>query len=604
MSSTNIHNKKNDDALLYAHQFLEEAKEEEMEATALEDSSAMPPQNAKKEKYVGSGKEVPFVDEAKVEYRDQKKKAAFVSPEDDKDLSDVFVPALSSTAASPRGAMAAPSHTPGTPGAFLVRGQDFIPQQDSLILEDHGQLEHETLFKAVLVDDTKIASAFVVDLQAERKAQNRRQGRNTLMFILAIGILAAVIAIPIQLTRPKPSASRTLAPSDNPSASPSQSAIGFLAGQSLDNEAALSTPGSSQERALTWLKQSTLNNSPRDYTFLQFYALAVFNYATGDLLRLSSKSWFPNNGTDSEYGFCDWDYITCKNGINITHLKPSESQLNGSLLPEIGLLTSLMYVDLSMNAFNGTIPTEIGLLTSLNYLDLSVNTFTGTFPTEIGLLTSLTHLSLSFNIFTGTLPTEIGLLTSLTNLNWSDNSFNGTLPTEIGLLTSLTTLSLSQNNFTGTLAREFGLLTSLTALDLFFNIFNGTLPTEIALFTNLTFLDLSFNTFTGTIPTEIGLLTSLTTLSLYSNIFTGTLATEFGMLRRLSILELYSNNFTGTLSSEIGRLSLLVVLDLSFNTFTGTVPTEIGNFSTLLLLALRNNSFTGTIPADFDKFTS
>ena len=65
------------------------------------------------------------------------------------------------------------------------------------------------------------------------------------------------------------------------------------------------------------MEQSKLYKSVRDYTLLQFYALAIFNYATGDLLsRLSSISWLPNNGNDSEYHVCDWDYIVCDGGTD------------------------------------------------------------------------------------------------------------------------------------------------------------------------------------------------------------------------------------------------------------------------------------------------
>ena len=177
MSSTNIHNKKNDDALLYAHQFLEEAKEEEMEATA----GAMLPQDAKKKYVVGS---------SKVEY--QKKKAAVIMPpQDENDSSNIVVPAVSSStaAALPRDVVAAPSQQNVRPGAFAVRGPGFIPQDDSFLhvntapapsadefQDEPKQLEPESLFKAVLVEDSEIPSASIFDHEAAEKAYCRRQG--------------------------------------------------------------------------------------------------------------------------------------------------------------------------------------------------------------------------------------------------------------------------------------------------------------------------------------------------------------------------------------------------------------------------------------------
>jgi len=126
-----------------------------------------------------------------------------------------------------------------------------------------------------------------------------------------------------------------LAPSETPSVSPSQSLFGFLAEHSFDNGTALSTTGSSQKRHLQgWRSKSTLYNSATDYVVLQFYVLAVFNYATGDLL--SGESWLHDNGTASEYNFCDWDNTDCNDGrTDITALSPLGSQLFGSLTPEI-----------------------------------------------------------------------------------------------------------------------------------------------------------------------------------------------------------------------------------------------------------------------------
>ena len=55
-----------------------------------------------------------------------------------------------------------------------------------------------------------------------------------------------------------------------------------------------------------------------------------------------SYAWLQGNEIVSGYNFCNWDYTICNGGIDIIDLTPSsESQLFGSLPPEIGLLTSL-----------------------------------------------------------------------------------------------------------------------------------------------------------------------------------------------------------------------------------------------------------------------
>jgi len=168
------------------------------------------------------------------------------------------------------------------PGAFPVRGSRITPQHDSFL---NGENNPATLFNAELVVDSELASsASLVDVEAEETAQ---------------------------------------------------SLFGFLAEHSFDNGTALSTTGSSQKRHLQgWRSKSTLYNSATDYVVLQFYVLAVFNYATGDLL--SGESWLHDNGTASEYNFCDRDNTDCNDGrTDITPLSPLGSQLFGSLTPEI-----------------------------------------------------------------------------------------------------------------------------------------------------------------------------------------------------------------------------------------------------------------------------
>ena len=286
MSSSNNNNKKNDHgASLYAHQFAEEAKEEEMEAIASEDlAGAMPPQDAKKKYVVGSSKETPFAEEVKVE--DQQKKATVIMPpQDGNDSSNIFVPAVSSSTAD---VVAAPSQQ-HVPGAFVVRGPGFIPHDDSFLHVDTApistnnvqdelveQLEPESLFKAVLVDDPEIPSASIFDHEAAEKAYCRRQGWRVLATFVMISILGAIIAIVIRnkLLQKRTDPSTTSSPLFN-----------FLAEKSFDKGAALSTDGSSQQKALQWLEQST--KSASGYTLLQFYALAVFYYATGETLSNS-----------------------------------------------------------------------------------------------------------------------------------------------------------------------------------------------------------------------------------------------------------------------------------------------------------------------------
>lgn len=68
----------------------------------------------------------------------------------------------------------------------------------------------------------------------------------------------------------------------------------------------------------------------------------------------------------------------------LLHMLLYDSRLNGSIPSEVGLMTSLMSLQLSGNSFSGGVPSAIGLLSSLFYLDLSSNALRGRVPTEIG----------------------------------------------------------------------------------------------------------------------------------------------------------------------------------------------------------------------------
>jgi len=190
--------------------------------------------------------------------------------------SDIFVTGLSSKAPSQE--VVSPTPQKALPGAFPVRRPGTYPQKDSILhndielfsnkttQSDYDQLVPATLFNAILVEDPEIPSASIFDQEADEKAYCRRQGWRVLATFAAIGILGAIIAIVIWKLKPPADPSPTSSPLYN-----------FLAGNSFDKGAALSTDGSSQQKALKWLEQSTLNNSALDYTLLQFYVLAVFN---------------------------------------------------------------------------------------------------------------------------------------------------------------------------------------------------------------------------------------------------------------------------------------------------------------------------------------
>ncbi|CAO2199135.1 unnamed protein product [Urochloa humidicola] len=92
------------------------------------------------------------------------------------------------------------------------------------------------------------------------------------------------------------------------------------------------------------------------------------------------------------------------------------------------ILTTLVFIDFSSNAFRGTIPTAVGELGLLHGLNISHNSLTGVIPPQLGHLNQLEALDLSFNGLSGEIPQELASLDSLTTLNLSDNKLVGSIP--------------------------------------------------------------------------------------------------------------------------------------------------------------------------------
>jgi Leucine-rich repeat (LRR) protein len=106
---------------------------------------------------------------------------------------------------------------------------------------------------------------------------------------------------------------------------------------------------------------------------------------------------------------------------------------NGTDIPtQIGLLSQIISLNLSVNELNSYIPSTLRELTQLALLDLSMNQLLGSIPSDLGRVVELAYLSLYENQLGGTIPTEIGLLTHLTYLSLHENQLGGTIPTEVG----------------------------------------------------------------------------------------------------------------------------------------------------------------------------
>ncbi|CAL4950413.1 unnamed protein product [Urochloa decumbens] len=126
---------------------------------------------------------------------------------------------------------------------------------------------------------------------------------------------------------------------------------------------------------------------------------------------------------------CTWFHVTCNRDNRVTRVDLGNSNLSGSLVPELGHLEHLQYLELYKNSIQGTIPAELGNLKSLISLDLYNNNITGTIPKELGKMKSLVFLRLNDNHLTGPVPRELTKISSLKVIDVSSNDLCGTIPT-------------------------------------------------------------------------------------------------------------------------------------------------------------------------------
>ncbi len=325
--------------------------------------------------------------------------------------------------------------------------------------------------------------------------------------------------------------------------------------------------------------------------------------------------------TDAPLG--SWYGVEVDQSGRVVGLDLSWNGLTGVIPPELGNLTHLAFLNLSVNNrltgpvpetfatlheltvlhlhdcdLTGPIPAALGNLNGLESLQLDDNRLTGPIPAELGNLAGLTELFLYSNELTGPIPAELGDLANLTSLLISGNRLSGPIPAELGNLASLTELELGINDLSGPIPAVLGNLANLTGLGLFNNELTGPIPSALGNLTGLEGLYLSDNRLTGPIPAELGNLARLRGLGLSGNELTGPIPPELGNLANLRSLSLSDNRLTGPIPPEITNLANLQYLWLDENDLTGLIPRELGNLDALELLSLGDNDLTGPIPPE------
>ncbi|GJU82121.1 somatic embryogenesis receptor kinase 2 [Tanacetum coccineum] len=152
---------------------------------------------------------------------------------------------------------------------------------------------------------------------------------------------------------------------------------------------------------------------------------------------------------------CTWFHVTCNNENSVIRVDLGNAALSGTLVPQIGLLKNLQYLELYSNNISGPIPSDIGNLTNLVSLDLYLNSFSGPIPVELGKLSKLRFLyvyslhllndsRLNNNSLDGQIPMQLTNITSLQVLDLSNNRLSGSVP-DNGSFSLFTPISFANN---------------------------------------------------------------------------------------------------------------------------------------------------------------
>jgi len=255
-------------------------------------------------------------------------------------------------------------------------------------------------------------------------------------------------------------------------------------------------------------------------------ALEAFYHATGGPDWANDNNWL----TDAPLG--EWHGIRVDETGRVVFIDMYRNGLAGAVPPEIGDLTNLKTLSISVNSRLTEVPAEIGRLAELEHLDLA-NTGLTSVPPELGNLRKLDFLGLARTRL-GSLPPELGNLSALTYLDLRDSQVTS-LPPEFENLARLRIAALSGNRLAGAAPlRLLANLTELVVLDVRENELTGAIPPELGALSRLMRLNLASNNLEGALPPELGQLASLVTLRLSKNAaLSGTLPTNLSNLTQL-----------------------------------------------------------------------
>ena len=153
------------------------------------------------------------------------------------------------------------------------------------------------------------------------------------LVVVPFSLIAAVVVLSIFLSkRPKP-------PGPTLSQEDLRDLLGFV---SSDGGDALQTDSTPQNMAFTWLVVNNTNLGVYTYEkIIQRYALATLYFSTNGDSWEHNKFWMDNGEECGRWQTGYIETVICTAAGALIDLDLSENYLNGTLPPEIGLLSSL-----------------------------------------------------------------------------------------------------------------------------------------------------------------------------------------------------------------------------------------------------------------------
>lgn len=237
--------------------------------------------------------------------------------------------------------------------------------------------------------------------------------------------------------------------------------------------------------------------------------VAVYNSTNGN-------GWLDNSGWLNG-PVTDW-YGVDLEGNRVSRLLLEDNNLVGTLPEEIGDLTEVEFLNVSVNKISGSIPTSIGNCTKLYYLDVKGNEFTGPIPVELSNCTALRTIWAINNMFSGPFPEALLLIDSIEVIRIGGNDFEGEVPASVADLANLIVLEIASNGFSGMMPSVSD-LSKLIVLEVWGNALEGDIGEILGYHPDLIRFRCRSNHFTGCVSEMHFSPSALGRLELYNNDF-------------------------------------------------------------------------------------